>query len=271
MDDRASPTEVEDPVESSDPRGDDTTDDNSGQRRAVLVGLGAGVGGFVAFILWTFVLLFGFVAVSGTSVEEITSIQEAVVSTLALGFGMATGAALYLHLSHRSLSFLDVRLPTLRDVGYMIGGLIGLFAAVIAIGFVTEALGVSPSDHGIIEDASDGNAEILLVLVPLSLLVIGPGEELLFRNVVQKHLYDAFSREEAIVIASSIFAVVHVPAYATGTPGQIATSITVIFVLSLLLGWVYHRTENLVVPALIHGCYNALLFGSLYLELTGAV
>jgi membrane protease YdiL (CAAX protease family) len=35
-------------------------------------------------------------------------------------------------------------------------------------------------------------------------------------------------------------------------------------VLSLILGATYEDTDNLVVPSVIHGGYNALIFGSMY-------
>ena len=37
---------------------------------------------------------------------------------------------------------------------------------------------------------------------------------------------------------------------------------------TLVFGVVYELTENLVVPALTHGLYNATLFGLLYLTVT---
>lgn len=56
----------------------------------------------------------------------------------------------------------------------------------------------------------------------------------------------------------AIFAVVHVPAYYHPDPAVVASSIGVIFGGSLVFGWVYARTDNLVVPALVHGAFNAI-------------
>jgi len=36
-------------------------------------------------------------------------------------------------------------------------------------------------------------------------------------------------------------------------------------VLGILLGYLYVKTDNIVVPAVIHGSYNATLFAGLYL------
>jgi membrane protease YdiL (CAAX protease family) len=42
-------------------------------------------------------------------------------------------------------------------------------------------------------------------------------------------------------------------------------------VLSLVLGWVYYRTENLLVPIFVHGAFNAIQFAGLYVRLTGGL
>jgi membrane protease YdiL (CAAX protease family) len=42
-----------------------------------------------------------------------------------------------------------------------------------------------------------------------------------------------------------------------------------VFVLSTLLGLSYLKTENLLVPILIHGAFNAIQFLTLYIEITG--
>jgi hypothetical protein len=50
-----------------------------------------------------------------------------------------------------------------------------------------------------------------------------------------------------------------------------AVSLSVVFVLSLVLGYSYARSENLVIPILIHGTYNALTFFAMYARVTGMV
>ena len=45
----------------------------------------------------------------------------------------------------------------------------------------------------------------------------------------------------------------------------------VVFALALVLGATYELTDNLVVPALIHGAYNAVQFGIQYLAATGGL
>ncbi|WP_226040207.1 CPBP family intramembrane glutamic endopeptidase [Natrinema sp. DC36] len=200
-------------------------------------------------------------------IESLSETELLVVSQVVGNLGMALGTAIivvgYLQLTDRDRSFLDLRLPTAREVGWTVAGLIVLFGAVFAIDFVMRTVGVEGSDHATTQRAQE-RPELMLIMIPIAILIIGPFEELLYRNVIQKSLYDTFSRAGAVVTASVIFAAVHVSAYATAGLGAVIASLGTVFGLSLVLGTIYERTENLVIPALVHGLYNAVLFANLY-------
>lgn len=238
----------------------------SSRLRGTLVLLGVGMGGIVAMFVWSQVLLILLVALTETM--DLPLDQRLIVSNVSLGLGMATGAFLYLLLADRSWSYIDLRMPSLIDVAWMVVGVGGLLAALIGLGVLLELLNAPGAEHGLIEDiVEEGDPEMLLyILIPASLLIIGPGEELLFRNIIQKSLYQYFSRPAAIVVASLVFALAHIPAYWAGA--ETVTAVIVITVLSLILGAIYARTENIVVPAVVHGLYNAILFAVLYAEMT---
>ncbi|RQG92418.1 CPBP family intramembrane glutamic endopeptidase [Natrarchaeobius chitinivorans] len=191
--------------------------------------------------------------------------QFMVLSQIGMAVGTGVVAGGYLLVRQFDLSYIDLEIPSKRDVLWTVGGIIVLFGALFVISTVFYTTGVESSDHGTAQQAEE-NPEILLVLIPASLLVIGPFEELLYRNVIQKSLYETFSRYGAVVVGSVIFAAVHVLAYATAGVGEVIASLGVVFGLSIVLGIIYERTENLVVPALIHGAYNAILFANLYLS-----
>ncbi len=130
--------------------------------------------------------------------------------------------------------------------------------------------GVQEASHSVERTAKNGNAKILLLFIPLSWLIIGPCEELLYRNIIQKSLYDTFSDVGAVVVASVVFALAHVFAYGSGsTPVQLAGTLVVIFVLSLVLGTVYLKTGNLTASALVHGTFDAIVFATMYLQFAG--
>jgi len=221
--------------------------------------------GLIAISLWMVVLRDVATAMMWSTPLSPPRVQ--VVGTVASGTGLLMTAAGYMAWSNRSLEFIDVEWPTLKHVGWIVVGLVGLFAALYAISTLFQTFGVSTSQHTTSQAAKD-NPALLLPLIPLSILLIGPGEELLYRNVVQKALYDTAPRWVAVLTASVVFSLVHFSAYSTGTTAEIFASLTIVFALSLILGVIYERTENVVVPALVHGGYNALTFALAYLELT---
>ncbi|AOW79345.1 hypothetical protein HTSR_0137 [Halodesulfurarchaeum formicicum] len=198
------------------------------------------------------------------------SIASNGVATAAFSVGLGVVAVGYVIRTDRGWDFFDVAWPTRRDWLYVIGGTIAMFVILGVSGWLAELVGVPSVEHGLIEQARE-DPVILLAFIPLSWLAIGPGEELLSRNVVQKHLYDAFSRPSAVIVATVVFTVIHLPAYATGPPPAIFATLLRLFGISLVLGVVYERTENVVVPALVHGTYDAIQFGLAYVAITAGV
>lgn len=217
------------------------------------------VGLFSAYVVVSVLAIPMYLAFGG-----ITDFQGTVLSQLATAIGTMLVAVGYLVATDRELSFLDVRIPSLRDVKWIVGGIFILFGTLLAISVVMSSAGVESSNHSTAKLAEE-NPEVLLVLIPAAILIIGPFEELLYRNVIQKTMYDVFSRSGAVVVGSVVFAAVHLMAYDTGTLGGLIASLGVVFGLSLVLGFIYERTDNLVVPALVHGIYNAIVFANLYL------
>ncbi|WP_440769888.1 lysostaphin resistance A-like protein [Natronorubrum sp. DTA28] len=187
-----------------------------------------------------------------------------VIEYLAFAIGLGGVAVGYLALRERDLSFIDLERPTLRTVGWIVVGLILILGANLGISALMGALGIESSEHTTTQRVVE-NPDLLYVIIPAMVLVVGPFEELLYRNIVQKSLYETFSRYGAVVVASVVFTLVHILAYATAGAGELLASLSLLFVLSLILGVLYERTENLVVPALVHGCYNAVVFATLLL------
>ncbi|WP_408959657.1 lysostaphin resistance A-like protein [Natrinema sp. 74] len=193
--------------------------------------------------------------------ERLIARQVVSQSGVIIGTVLVVGA--FLRTTDRDLSYIDVRWPTLREIGWIVGGVIVLLGAIQAISILMQSTGVESAEHSTTQQAAD-NPKLMLLLVPIAILVIGPFEEVLYRNVIQKSLYEPFSRFGAVGVASIIFAGVHVLAYATAGIGAVIASLGTVFGLSIVLGVSYERTDNLLIPALIHGVYNALTFANLY-------
>lgn len=236
----------------------DEQGDEFDRLRVVGICLGAGALGFVGMQFW------GIVFYSALGGPPLTDQQTLLIGPPVNGLGMLTGAAAYIELSDRDVSFFDVRAPDLREIGYAIGGLVALFGLLQVISIAFWLLGVTTAEHGTAATIRASDPVVVGLLAAGAMVFIGPGEELLFRNVVQKRLYGVFSRYGAIAVASVIFALVHFSAYATGTVQQGLASLLVVFALSLLLGWIYHRTENVIITGWIHGAYDALTFAFIY-------
>jgi len=140
--------------------------------------------------------------------------------------------------------------------------------ALFGFSYLIQALGLEAARSSV-EELAREDPSFLLVMVPLAFLTIAPSEEFIYRNLIQKYLYDDFGEFQAIILTSAVFGVVHFGQYAAGTPTQTVLSLLLVFVLSTLLGLSYLKTENLLVPIFIHGAFNAIQFLTLYIEITG--
>jgi len=239
-----------------------------GMVRRVLVGVGLVVAGFAGVLLASLLLSpLGLLATD----ELGEALLEAVLPTLA-EVGFVAVALAFLVYTDRGLAWVDWQRPDLRDLLVLAGTIVGLLVAQVVVSVAVTALGLPSSSQGAIRALAEravelGRPELVLVLIPLMLLVVGPAEELIFRNVVQKYLYGSFRRTSAVLVAGVVFAVAHVPAYWDANPAAVFVSVASLFFISLLLGVVYEYTENLVVPAVAHGVFNALLVVFLYVGL----
>lgn len=171
------------------------------------------------------------------------------------------------YLRFRSSFHLSVRAPTKQAVPYLAGGLIaGL--AVFALQFIiTDAVlpGIELSP-GFTEYSNVGRVTGggLIVGAILSLIVIGPVEEFLFRGIIQQRLLEALGPFSAVGISSVVFAFFHFyPVALLSPPPAVLIHMAAYYTaMGAIFGWVYYRTDTLVAPALVHGLFNAVLFAS---------
>ncbi|MFB6093509.1 MAG: lysostaphin resistance A-like protein [Halanaeroarchaeum sp.] len=228
--------------------------------------IGAAVGLALAGVLASVVIG---VAVGGALAAldlSLTVTVSFVVTFVAGSIGFVTVAALYLRRRVADpIAFVGVRVPSLSEAAWTVGGYLAAFGAILAAAVVMTVLGVSPDTANRAAVAGMRHPTLLLWLVPLSFLVIAPGEELLFRGTVQRRLRGAFPAWIAIVLTAVIFATIHFVSLTGGAGGRFV-AIGVLFLPSLIFGTVYEVTENLVVPILVHGAYNATLFGLIYVS-----
>jgi hypothetical protein len=250
-------------------------------REKKLSDLGTAVGLAAAGMLLGFVtlLFLGSVLRASGLLSVLPQSFSIVLSLLALqGIGLVGTAVFYLSTTDKEFSYVKLRKPSLKQVAAGFGGVLIMLAAVVVISMILQSLGQSTAQHGTVEQIEQ-NPRIALYMVPLSILVIGPCEELLFRGVIQTKLRESFSGAGAVGVASGIFALIHIPAYGSDVIVDIiqqggvtmenlqslGVTLSILFALALVLGYVYERTENLTVPMITHGFYNAFLFGMVYI------
>ena len=233
--------------------------------RTVAVAIGLSIFGILAPLV---ILFIAAIALVSTGVELDTTLFGGLVVAQFLLFGVvALGYLRWRGFTTNEIrGYLGVRLPSLRDLGlilvtWFVMFVLMIIAAVVVTTFVPDLLGAgatepaeNPAATGIQE-----NPEFILIGIVGMFLVVGPTEELLFRGVVQNRLRERFSTWPAIVLASALFAIAHTVALAGQDPVAIAMTISILFVPSLGLGWIYEYTGNIVVPSILHGFHNSVL------------
>jgi membrane protease YdiL (CAAX protease family) len=153
--------------------------------------------------------------------------------------------------------------PPLRRFQWTLqGGLLGVAAVVPMLGlfWILDRWPVGP-----VAEVKDFTNRILCpLLAPCTVVdllgisvLAGLGEELLFRGVLQEMFSRHLPVELALLAASVLFGLVHA---ITPTYAVLAT------LSGLYLGWLFHSTENLLVPVLAHALYD---FGVLLYLLRG--
>jgi membrane protease YdiL (CAAX protease family) len=240
-------------------RGDVVLDDPHSRLRALGVALliaAAGLGLGVALVLGVGSLL----RALGREPSPLVLLVLSLVSIQGVAFGGV--ALLSLRLRGREIGSVGVRVPSLWDLLIAVGGYATAFLAAIG-GAVLVSVTGAPAGENQVGEFAAADPSVLLWLIPASFLLIGPGEELLFRGIVQGRLRETFDPVPGVVLASALFAAVHYLALTGGAGGRLVT-IGVLFFPSLVFGSVYEVTDNIVVPALVHGAYNATLFALAY-------
>lgn len=239
------------------------TDRGADRGLALLGAVLAGVLGIAAAFVLSGAVVLGVGGLGG----ELGLIPVVGILFVMSAFGLAGTGALYLRIRGlEPISYVKLSVPNLRDLLWAGGGYVGALTLVFAAGVLLTVLNAEPETTNQAAELGMENPDLLLWLVPLSFLVIAPGEEFLFRGVIQGRLREAFTAKLAIPITAALFALVHYFSL-TGGAGARLTAIAILFFPSLVFGYAYERSENLVVPMLIHGAYNSTLVLLVYVTI----
>ncbi|WP_246049095.1 CPBP family intramembrane glutamic endopeptidase [Natronomonas salsuginis] len=206
-------------------------------------------------------------AVFGIDVAARPSLGLLLSTVLLQGVTFGGLAIIYLKIHDLGFNFAPFTIPDKRDIIVISSGILALLGLIVIVSAVISSFGIDSAQNQIVTIGQQ-NPEAFLLLVPLSFLLVGPGEELLYRGIIQGTLRESLHPSRAIVLTSALFASIHL--FSLTGEGKLVY-IGVAFLLALVLGITYEYTDNLTVPAVIHGAYNAVQFASAYLTATGGV
>lgn len=256
------------PVEKSSVDGPADTADESDSTRNKLDTVGIAVGLGVGATLVSYAILLPLLFVfSQLGVSFPSSPLAGITLQLVVGQIIAMGgiSAVYLWKTGRRLQYVKIRRPTLVESLVVVTAPFVVIFVTAMISQLSLLLGVEPSEHAL-GSLGDVDPRLYLYMVPLVILIVGPFEELLYRGVIQTRLRESFGPLSAILLASLVFAAIHIPAHGFGNAGIASTAASMAALVggSLVFGGIYEWTENLTVVALIHGFYDAILLTVLY-------
>lgn len=225
---------------------------------AILLAAGGIVGAGAATLVIGLVIRF-----SGLS---LTPVLEYGIIFIAGGVGFVFVGWAYLRYRDLTIEYVKIETPSLSDILWAGAGYVSAFALVIISAIILTALNTQPDTANQAAQAGMENPALLLWLVPLSLFVIAPAEEFLYRGIIQSRLRETFVPAVAIPITAAIFASVHYFSLTGGAGGRVI-AISILFFPSVVFGIVYEKTNNLVANIIVHGVYNSTLVLIIYAAL----
>ena len=98
--------------------------------------------------------------------------------------------------------------PTARSLGIVVGGTILALALAVVGQLLLETLDLLP--ESVIEEAAVIDPIFLIIL---SIVLVAPAEEYLFRGVIQGRLRQSFGSVGAVLGSSLLFGMIHLPNY----------------------------------------------------------
>ena len=172
----------------------------------------------------------------------------------------------YAYYRYRDLT-VPIRAPSTSALGYAAVGVVVAIVVAVGVSLALAALNLLPGS--VIGEVAATDPTFLLGLAALSVVVVAPVEEFVFRGVIQRRLRDRFGPAPAIVGASLLFGSMHLANY-TGRLVPVVAGAFLIAAVGAVFGTVYERTDNLVVPILAHAAYNVTLLLISYVAVVNA-
>jgi len=207
--------------------------------------------------LGAFAIVEGFAAL-----QPALGLGESFALTFVVGGSLATlwlaivGAA-YVRVRPVRIHY-DLRRPAVSDLPWLVGGLVAIILASVLIEVVGAGTATNISSAAAVENP----VVIYTAFIVVNLVFIAPVEEFLFRGVIQGRLRESFGPIAAITITAVGFGLAHIPSYWFGGSDLLSVAVWAallsIAATGAVMGWVYERTESLLVASLLHGLVNTV-------------
>lgn len=125
---------------------------------------------------------------------------------------------------------------------------LGLSIVISEIGnYITELFPMSERMIEIFNEIFSG--EVSFIGTIIHVIIVAPiAEEVLFRGIMLKGLLKRYSAITSILVTALLFAIIHLNIY------QFVGA----FIAGLLLGWLYLKTESLLLCIISHAAYNSI-------------
>lgn len=152
------------------------------------------------------------------------------------------------------LEWMGIRRPVRWEWGYIPLGVVLTFVWLLgSLVLIQNVLGLERTTLLTLSE------QVRIARVVTLLVLVGPAEEVIFHGVIQRSLEDVIGLWPAIFVGGILFAVTHVD------PAALALGDLLFYLaqggFGMIAGWLYARTENLLVPALVHGIFISLTTG----------
>jgi membrane protease YdiL (CAAX protease family) len=203
---------------------------------------------------------------SFAALQPALGLGESFALTFVVGGSLATlwlalvGAA-YVRVRPVQIHY-DLRWPAVRDLPWLVGGLVAIVVASLLIELAGGLLGAGTATNISSAAAVENPVVIYTAFIVVNLVFIAPVEEFLFRGVVQGRLRESFGPIAAITITAAGFGLAHIPSYWFGGSDLLSVAVWAallsIAATGAVMGWVYERTESLLVASLLHGLVNTV-------------
>lgn len=215
---------------------------------------------FAGIILGSIIVSLVFIS-TGISVNDLNFPSAIIV--LPINEGLIIGITLLFAKQKRiTLNQLGLKKPSYKII--IVGFLLALFLILFAggISVIEEIiLGPDPDAEFLVKAILPNNNFQLIIMISISLLLVGPAEELAFRGFIQRGFENSFGKNYGLLIASLLFGLLH------GLNSLY--SIIPVTAISLFLGYIWQKTQgNTIATAWIHGLYDALAIAITYFTIT---